>query len=210
MSKPRIVIVGGGFAGLAAARSIGPRYDVTLVDAKPDFEFIPNLHELVSRVKKPGMLTIGHGLLERLGHQFVCDQVVSVDPGWKAVVTRSGQRLEADALILAPGSGAAHTQTPGVTQHALQLRSVEAGGLIADRVEDCAAAARPGHPVYITVIGGGYTGVEVLGEVLRIHLAVILADERLSLGDFFSIRRRFSEQRHQFFNDFCVCVFCLE
>ena len=51
MARPRIVIVGGNFAGLSAAAALDRSYDVVVVDAKPAFEWLPNIHELVSGVK---------------------------------------------------------------------------------------------------------------------------------------------------------------
>jgi len=46
--KQRIVIVGGGFAGTGAARALADGPQVTLIDRKPNFEFLPNIHEIVS------------------------------------------------------------------------------------------------------------------------------------------------------------------
>ena len=56
MVKPRVVILGGGFAGLAAASQLDDGYEVTLVDRGADFEYLPNLHELVSRLEEFGFL----------------------------------------------------------------------------------------------------------------------------------------------------------
>ena len=52
-SRPRVVIIGGGFAGLTTALNLDRSFDVTLLDPKPWFEFLPNIHELVSGHKRP-------------------------------------------------------------------------------------------------------------------------------------------------------------
>jgi NADH dehydrogenase len=50
---PRTVIVGANFAGLTAAMNLPGTFDVTVIDSRPHFEFLPNIHELLSDVKKP-------------------------------------------------------------------------------------------------------------------------------------------------------------
>ncbi|NNF15711.1 MAG: NAD(P)-binding protein, partial [Gammaproteobacteria bacterium] len=50
-SKSHVVIVGGNFAGLVAASRLARRFDVTVVDPRADFEWTPNIHELISGVK---------------------------------------------------------------------------------------------------------------------------------------------------------------
>src|SRR6185503_10537795 len=95
MEKPRIVIVGGGFGGLAAARELdGERYAVTLVDRGADFEYLPALHELVSRIKKPKSLRLPRRkLVERRGRRFVQSAVAAIDPARQEVHTASGETL---------------------------------------------------------------------------------------------------------------------
>jgi len=68
----RVAIVGGNFAGLSAAAELGSDLHVTVIDPKPAFEWLPNIHELVSGTKKRAALRIP--LRERLramGHRFV-------------------------------------------------------------------------------------------------------------------------------------------
>ncbi len=55
-SKPRVVIIGGNFAGLKTALNLPQKFNVTLIDKHPWFEFRPNIHELVSGIKTPAML----------------------------------------------------------------------------------------------------------------------------------------------------------
>ena len=67
----RIAIVGANFAGIAAARQLSQRHSVTLLDPKPAFEFLPNIHELVSGVKSPGHLRLSRETLSRrAGHHL--------------------------------------------------------------------------------------------------------------------------------------------
>ncbi|MEM6605786.1 MAG: FAD-dependent oxidoreductase, partial [Pseudomonadota bacterium] len=80
--KPRVVIVGGGFAGLACANNLpAKRFDVTLVDQRSSFEFLPNIHELVSGVKTKEQLRLDLcSALGSAGHTFVNGCVDALNP----------------------------------------------------------------------------------------------------------------------------------
>ena len=163
--KPQVVILGGGFAGLAAASRLGDRYAVTLVDRGADFEYLPNLHELVSRSKKPRSLRLDRGrLVERHGHTFRRSEVVAIDPELRQVRTADGGVLPYDALVVAMGSAVSSHGVPGVAEHAVALRSIAGGVEIGSRLKHL---ADDDEPQSVTVVGGGFTGVECLGEILR-------------------------------------------
>jgi NADH dehydrogenase FAD-containing subunit len=165
LTRPQVVILGGGFAGLAAARQLGERYAVTLIDRGADFEFLPNLHELVSRAKKPASLRLQRSrLVTRHGHVFRQAEVVAIDPERRRLRTGDGGELAYDALVVATGSAVAGRRVPGAAEHALPLRSIANGVEIGARLRQLAAA---GAPRAVTVVGGGFTGVECLGEILR-------------------------------------------
>src|SRR5512135_1987831 len=103
-SRPRVVIVGAGFAGIAAAQHLDGRYDVTVIDRSPWFEWLPNIHELLSGVKRPADLRLPRArLVRRAGHRFVPAEVVRIDAPAGAIVTSSGRRVPFDACIVAVG-----------------------------------------------------------------------------------------------------------
>jgi NADH:quinone reductase (non-electrogenic) len=162
--RRRVVIVGGGFAGLAAARALQDGLDVTLVDRKPHFDFLPNVHEIVSGLKKPNTVRLPLDRMARdLGQGFVQAEVEAIDPQRRLVIT-SWRQIPYDALILAPGGRPATRGVPGVEAHAHIFHSAADAAGIEGRLQ--VLAGLPGrHDV--TIVGGGFTGVEVLGEVLR-------------------------------------------
>jgi NADH dehydrogenase len=167
--QPRVCIVGGGFAGLAAAQSLrADRYRVTLVSRSRWFEFLPNIHELLSGVKTPELLRLPLDRnVRRAGHTFVRDAVTQIDPSARTVSTeRRRTPLRYDALIVALGGVDATRGVPGVTAHALPFKSVAECDRIGKRLAQLAGRRKPAR---VVIVGGGLEGVEALGEILRRH-----------------------------------------
>lgn len=168
--RPRhqIVIVGGNFAGISAARAIAPEAaTVTVIDGGAQAQWLPNVHELLSRHKQADQLrTDRRALFSALGHEFLCAEVAGIDRLQQRVITSHGEWRDYDALILATGSISQDFGVPGAATHALHPRSVE-------------SAARAGHALNrlaalpggrdVVIVGGGIEGVEMLGEILRAH-----------------------------------------
>lgn len=183
--RRRVLVLGGGFAGLAAARALGPeRCEVTLVDARSAFEWLPNVHELLSGVKTPELLRLPLAPLVRgAGHRFVRDEVTAIDPRARSVSTRRRRTpLRYDALVVALGGVDATRGVPGVAEHAHSFKSVEACRRIGRELARLAARRAPAR---VVIAGGGLEGVEALGEILRryrgagLHVTLVEARERL-------------------------------
>jgi NADH dehydrogenase len=161
------VILGGGFAGLAAALRLRPdRARVVVVDRRPWFEFLPNIHELLSGVKTPELLRLPlDRSVRRAGHRFVRDTVVGIDPVARTVATqRRRTPIAYDALVVAIGSEDATRGVAGVVEHAWPFKSVEQCARIGRRLAQLAAGRRLAH---VVIVGGGLEGVEALGEIQR-------------------------------------------
>lgn len=163
---PHVLIVGAGFAGLTAAQALPQHYDTTVVSNRPWCEFLPNIHEILSRQKSPEDLRIdANAEVERLGHRFVLDEVQAIETDRRRVLTRSTGALSYDALILAIGGVNATRGVEGADAHAFPFKSVEDCRRIRDALES-ASAGRRGN---VTIVGGGLEGIEALGELLRAH-----------------------------------------
>ncbi len=184
--RSRIVILGGGFGGLSAAlRLSSRRHRVILVDQRPCFEFLPNIHELLSGVKTPDLLRLPLGpSLRAAGHRFVRDTVTAIDPSARSVSLR-GRRsdLRYDALIVALGGVDATRGVTGVVENAYAFKSVDQCARIGRRLEELARADAPAR---VVVVGGGLEGIEALGEILRryrsvgaLHVTLVEARDRL-------------------------------
>ena len=183
-TRPRVLILGGGFAGLAASLALRPdRYDVTLVDRARHFEFLPNIHELLSGVKTPELLRLPLDRnVRRSGHRFVRDTVTAIETQERAVQLERRAPLSYDALIVALGGVDNTRGVPGVEEHAIGFKSVDACHRIGRRL---AKLAKRREPARVVIVGGGLEGVEALGEILRRHrrsgleLTLVEAGERL-------------------------------
>ena len=164
-AKPRIVIIGGNFAGLVAASRLSENYDVTVVDARADFEWTPNIHEMLSGVKnRAGVVLPRADCVGRYGHTFVHDVVTEIDKDDSSVVTAGGLVLPYDACLVAAGSQRTTFGIEGADKHALGLRLVDDAVRIADRLDKLATRKRRAS---VAIVGGGVSGIEALGEILR-------------------------------------------
>lgn len=167
MSRPRVVIAGGGFAGLACAQGLDAAdFEVTLVDQRRHLDFIPNIHELISGIKTKAQLTLPLGaILHNLGHRFRKGVIREVDSHSRSMTLEDGRRFSADYLVLALGSKDASYGVDGVGKHTLGLKSVAEGQTINRRLRQLGRASKRTR---VVVVGSGLAGIEAIGEILRV------------------------------------------
>ncbi|SAK87135.1 FAD-dependent pyridine nucleotide-disulfide oxidoreductase [Caballeronia hypogeia] len=187
-SPHRIVIVGGGAAGLELATRLGNgvgkrrRAEVILIDRFPTHFWKPLLHEVASGQIDASSHQIDYASHAKWNHfRFEQGALSSIDRERREIVidetTDSDGRpllprrtLAFDTLVLALGSVTNFFSIPGAEQHALTLETVEQAETFRRRL--LSSLLRSGHagavktPVSVTVIGGGATGVE-LAAALR-------------------------------------------
>jgi NADH dehydrogenase FAD-containing subunit len=148
--RPSVVVVGGGYGGINAAKALDDIADVTLVD--PTEAFVHNVAawralvepEQLDRIFWPYEHLLAHG-------RFVRDRAVAVDG--RRVTLASGDVLEPDYLVLATGSSypfPAKTEEPDVATARARLRTAHLALLAADRV---------------LIVGAGPSGLELAGEI---------------------------------------------
>lgn len=163
--RRRIVIVGANFAGLSAAQHLGREHDVTVIDRSASFEWLPNIHELLSGVKRPAVLRLPRvRLIARTGHRFIRATVVAIDPRAAQVTTADGRQVGFDACIIAVGGVNDTFGVPGAERYAMPFKSVDHCEAIGRTL---ARLARRTGALSVVIVGGGLEGVEALGEVLR-------------------------------------------
>jgi NADH:ubiquinone reductase (H+-translocating) len=165
--KPRVVILGAGFGGLTAARKMAGFADVTVVDRHNFQTFLPLLYQ----VSTAGLAAdhVAHpirGALRKTGIQFRMGTPIAIDHKNKSVKLDSSEVLDFDYLVVALGSATADFGIPGVTEHALGMKSVHEALIIRAEVlrrfEDL-CRFEDETMFSISVVGGGPTGVEMAG-----------------------------------------------
>ena len=160
-----VVIIGANFAGLKTAVSLPKQFNVTIVDPWPWFEFSPGIHELVSGFKTPDALRFSkESIVSRSGHKIVPETVTAILPEKQIVITASGTRLPYDYCIIAFGGESNTFNVKGADTHAMAFKSVDQCHLISQRLEELTKKRKA---FSIVIAGGGFEGIEALGEILR-------------------------------------------
>ncbi len=184
----RVVIVGGGFAGLAAARRLaGAPVEVEVVDQHNFHTFQPLLYQVATAGLDPADVAYPiRTILRRAPNaRFVHGRVFRFDLAARSVRLEDGRSLSYDYLIVASGATAAAFGVPGVADHALFLYTLDDARWVRNQVlaalERSDAAAPDGTPApVIVVVGGGPTGVETAGAMAEL-IDIVIRHDRLRL-----------------------------
>lgn len=186
VGRPKVVIVGGGFGGLYAAKALaGGPLEVTLVDRKNHHTFQPLLYQVATAVLSPGQIA---SPLRRILHgarnvEVIMGEVTGFDADARRVLLKDGSELRYDYLIVAAGAHHAYFGHDEWAGDAPGLKTVEdAVGirrriLLAFELAEREAYQTGSHkPVNFAVIGGGPTGVELAGAIAGIAREVLAGD----------------------------------
>ncbi len=186
-STPRIVIVGAGFAGLNAARTLaGKPVHVTIVDRKNHHTFQPLLYQVATAGLSPGEIAAPIRSVFRDDANVVSlmEEVQGFDLERKLVQT-SEQVLPYDYLIVAAGAVHAYFGHDEWEPYAPGLKTIEDALEIRRRIllafelaERQALAGESGEPLNFVVVGGGPTGVELAGTLAEISRHVLAKEFR--------------------------------
>lgn len=177
---PHIVVVGAGFAGLAAAKGLSRSgYDVTLVDKTNHHLFQPLLYQVATAGLSPADIAgpIRSIVRGEANVRVLMDEVVAVDTSARSVKLASGAALDYNALVLA--TGAQHSYfgndswanlAPGIKTIDDALRVRQALLLAMERAETMRheKAETRGEHLNFAVVGGGPTGVEMAGAIVEL------------------------------------------
>ena len=181
MNKPKVVILGGGFGGLTAARALTKIADVTVVDRHNFQTFLPLLYQVSTAGLAADHVAYPiRGALRKTGAKFRMASPISIDHKNKQVKLDSSEVLDFDHLIIALGSTTADFGIPGVTEFALGMKTVhEALTIRAEvmrRFEDL-CRFEDDTRFSISVVGGGPTGVEMAGALAELVRGPLKSDQ---------------------------------
>ncbi len=177
-APPHVVIIGGGFAGLDAARALSRApVAVTLVDRHNHHVFQPLLYQVATAGLSPGDIAspIRWILRRQTNLRVLLAEVATIDAAGASVVLDAGERIRYDYLIVAAGAAhsyfgheewAAHAPGLKTLDDALAMRRQML--LAFEEAERETDPARKRHLLTFVLIGGGPTGVELAGALAEI------------------------------------------
>ncbi len=172
VSRWDVIVVGGGFAGVATARRLGKAgVDVLLVDSNDYHQFQPLLYQVATA--QTGITEVARPLrtmFRKFGSvRVTISKVTAVDAAGRTVTLEDGTVCAGRVLVLATGAQANFFGTPGAEELAYPLYSLDDAVRLAAamlNVLDAAdALSAPHMDLDLVVVGGGATGVEFAGAV---------------------------------------------
>src|SRR4051812_36763894 len=117
---PRVVVIGGGFAGASAARFIkkgNPQINVTLVEASPTFTACPFSNGVIAGLRDLRAQQFNYEKIAGAGVTVAIQSATSVDAQGRSVTLGNGTKLPYDRLVMAPGIDLRWDGLPGYTEH---------------------------------------------------------------------------------------------
>lgn len=187
-SRPRVVIVGAGFGGLACAKALADtEVDVTVIDRRNHNLFQPLLYQVATAALSPA--DISEPIRRTLGRSenihVLMGEVVSIDPTARTVSLADGAAIPYDRLVLATGSKYNYFGNEDWQKHAPGLKSIHEARQIRHRLllafeqaERSQDEAEQRRLLTSVVIGGGPTGVEMAGAISELGRFMIERDFR--------------------------------
>ena len=185
--SPRVVVVGGGFAGLAAVKTLSkirPPVRTTLLEQHNYHLFQPLLYQLATGVVQPA--DIAHpvrGIIRRYRRASVrMATVTGVDFDAREVLTQEGRSFPYDYLVLAAGATTNTFGIPGVEEYSFPLKTMpDALQLRAHLLRQFELADNDPSEIdrgamTVVVVGGGPTGVEMAGALHELFKHVLVHD----------------------------------
>src|SRR5215207_8804709 len=184
--KPKVVIVGGGFGGLWAAKQLANKpVEVTLIDRKNHHVFQPLLYQVATAVLSPGEIAQP---IRRILHyarniEVILGEVIGFDVAANKIRLEDGSELAYDYLIVAAGARHAYFGHDDWEVSAPGLKTIEDAVEIRRRVllafelaEREAYLTGTHDPLSFVVVGGGPTGVELAGAIADIARQALAKD----------------------------------
>lgn len=179
-NKKKIVVLGGGFGGLTAAQALDKflrknrNVEITLINKSPNQIYLTQLHEIAgNRIPDDGTLYSLESALDETRIKLVVDEISKVDVK-EHKLYGADKEYTFDYLILACGSEPAFFDIPGMRENAFTLWSHEDALRIRDHIVNMFkiadtekdAAKRKEYLTFV-VGGGGFTGIEMIGELVE-------------------------------------------
>ncbi|EHI69845.1 FAD-dependent oxidoreductase [Streptococcus ictaluri] len=192
-----IVIVGAGYAGIAAARHLTKTFkknddiSITLIDKNSFHTYMTELHEVAAgRIEAEAIKYDLQRIFKKYPKvDLITDKVTAIDYEAKQVKAEH-HTLHFDYLILAMGGEANDFGTPGVKENGFTLWSIEAAEKLHCHILDACYRAMKEHDpakrkalLTFSVIGAGFTGIEMIGELID-WVPILAKQFKLDVNEF--------------------------
>lgn len=188
-NKKKIVVLGGGFAGIRVVQDLAKKfsrsfeladaYEIILIDKNSFHVFKADLYEVVAAFNKrisdkcltalkETVATPIEKLVDKRFVKFVQDEVLSIDASGRIVVLKKSKKLRYDYLVVALGSVPNYFGIPGLREFSFTMQNVVDAVKLSCNLDHFFYElwkTKSVRDVYITVGGGGATGVETVGEL---------------------------------------------
>src|SRR5581483_10051125 len=187
MSKHKVVIIGGGFAGVSAVRVLkSSPADVTLIDGRNFHLFQPLLYQVATGSLSPSEISAPlRSIFRRQSNvRVLLGEVRQIDAGDRFVVLADGMRVDYDTLVIAVGSTTSYFGHDDWREYAHGLKSIEDATAMRGRIftafEHAELLGGEAAAPWLTfvIVGGGPTGVELAGALSEIARKTLKDDFR--------------------------------
>lgn len=176
-TKTRILIVGGGFAGVKATLELAKddRFEVTLLSDHSHFRYYPGLYRTATGGKRTGARIRLENILQDSPGTFVRASAVKLDRKNKTIHTGDGKKIPYDKLLLALGNVTNYFGIKGLKEHSFGIKSTEEAEEFKKHLHK--QFIENGCPdLNYVIVGGGPTGIELAGalpaylkEIMSMH-----------------------------------------
>lgn len=184
--KRHVVIVGGGFAGINAAKNLKrANVDITLIDKTNHHLFQPLLYQVATAALSPGDIAVPIRAIlgDRQNVKVLLGEVTEIHKPEKTLTLKDGRTIDFDHLVLAPGARYNYFGNKDWEEHAPGLKTISDALEIRERIllslEEAEQIDDPKlREPYLTfvIVGGGPTGVEMAGAIAEIAKRNMMRD----------------------------------
>jgi NADH dehydrogenase len=188
MAKSKVLILGGGFGGLNAAKLLGAsHFDIWLIDKTNHHLFQPLLYQIAGAALSPGDIAVPiREILSPFENITVLmGEVTRIEKEKQQVILKNGDTLDYDHLIVALGARHSYFGNDAWEEFAPGLKTLKDALNIRERIllsfekaERCDSISEAQKYLNFVIIGGGPTGVEMAGAIAEIAYETMLKDFR--------------------------------
>ena len=176
IEKKNIIIIGAGFGGITAmnhlAKKLPSDFSLILIDKHHHQLYTPALYEIASipreitedTILRASILIPIKDMIRKKNTAFICDEFIGLDSRIQTIQLQRTGNLAYEYLILALGSETAYFDIPGLSEHALPLKTFDDAIRMRNAIEE---KLQKKQDLHITVAGAGSAGIELVAEFVN-------------------------------------------